>query len=923
MKKCLEIHQQLNLQRCIKALFLNADSKRLAEDFLADRYEVSEDYLVRLLRHECSTYTLDQVRGVAKMFSTHWLCPGATIENVKYAKKPTIFNILLHFVDGGMLHLEDDTPVCHWEGLLRWHTLTTDIGEDILVCAYLAGHDIVVPPSHPRKNFNWNPCLRTDDASLNLLLELPLADIHSHLKGSSLNFDINWICLMNMIDRREKIFKKLKEKVQSSHLSEKGIGEGLYKKAVLAAAIRLYLLELVRGKESSHSDILMKLLDDINETDVISEASKLQSKIENTRQSIGKQYKSMKDGQTAIFDYAIINGVSVEKVDALTLLSGERYLLYSLLSNIYKGANEGPKTDSLLYLYLVIKNEIRHELTQLNDSVGFDNFNIYENRKLLFVKEHKEYENAAIHLALKGFFGDYDGGSRYHEVRITPENSGGEIVQSIQKLDHAIESDLLKQDDTQWNYRYIFHFIKKPDDLKSVECRHYDLRKEVKEQSLAIYKYRNSLIQCHDGTYLADRAVGIDAANSEIACRPEVFAQAFRFLRHHSIENDNIHRPHDLGVTFHVGEDYMDVVDGLRAVSEAISFLQLRKGDRIGHGLVLGVDVKEYYTSRNYTIAMSLQMMVDNMAWLHHRVKGLKGFGYILGGIKETFEDCYRKVYSGSIVPSIELYYKSMLLRGDAPECYKEDGTVNNMGDDLVEWKSKALNSDILCSKAREYREARKLFYQYHYCQKGKQNGAIYNEWVVDDGIISAIAEIQQQILDEVEEIGLAIECNPTSNLRIGEFDRYDEHPILKFNNDGLRVFPKQSLSVSINTDDKGVFSTSIEREYALIAYAIMRYFKLNGYEISNTEVYDWLDRIRLNSLSQRFDRSCSVIDSPKMDTIAKFREQCIKEIEKDKSPNNTWWLRIKQLWKRSFETLYCGISQIAVIVGIIADFSD
>ena len=894
MKKCLEIHQQLNLQCCIKALFLNADSKRLASDFKNHRFEVSEDYLVRLLRHECSRYTLDQIRAVAKMFSTHWSRPGATDENVHYATKPTIFNMLLHFVDGGMLHLENDTPVCHWEGLLRWHTLTTDIGEDILVCAYLAGHDIVLPPSHPRKNFNWNPCLRTDDASLNLLLELPLADIHSHLKGSSLNFDINWICLMNMIDRREKIFKKLKEKVQSSHLSEKGIGEGLYKKAVLAAAIRLYLLELVRGKESSHSDILMKLLDDINETDVISEASKLQSKIENTRQSIGKQYKSMKDGQTAIFDYAIINGVSVEKVDALTLLSGERYLLYSLLSNIYKGANEGPKTDSLLYLYLVIKNEIRHELTQLNDSVGFDNFNIYENRKLLFVKEHKEYENAAIHLALKGFFGDYDGGSRYHEVRITPENSGGEIVQSIQKLDHAIESDLLKQDDTQWNYRYIFHFIKKPDDLKSVECRHYDLRKEVKEQSLAIYKYRNSLIQCHDGTYLADRAVGIDAANSEIACRPEVFAQAFRFLRHHTIENDNLHRPHDLGVTFHVGEDYMDVVDGLRAVSEAISFLQLRKGDRIGHGLVLGVDVKEYYKSRNYTIAMSLQMMVDNMAWLHHRVKGLKGFGYILGGIKETFEDCYRKVYSGSIVPSIELYYKSMLLRGDAPECYKEDGTVNNMGDDLVEWKSKALNSDILCSKAREYREARKLFYQYHYCQKGKQNGAIYNEWVVDDGIISAIAEIQQQILDEVEEIGLAIECNPTSNLRIGEFDRYDEHPILKFNNDGLRVFPKQSLSVSINTDDKGVFSTSIEREYALIAYAIMRYFKLNGYEISNTEVYDWLDRIRLNSLSQRFDRSCSVIDSPKMDTIAKFREQCIKEIEKDKSPNNTWWLRIK-----------------------------
>lgn len=899
MKKCLEIHQQLNLQRCIKALFLNADSKRLAEDFLADRYEVSEDYLVRLLRHECSTYTLDQVRGVAKMFSTHWLCPGATIENVQYAKKPTIFNILLHFVDGGMLHLEDDTPVCHWDGLLRWHNLTTQIGEDIMVCAYLAGHDIMALQSHTRRNFNWSPCLRTDDATLNMLLEMPMADVHSHLKGSSLNFDINWICLMNKIENREEIFNKLKEKVQSSHLNEKGNSEGLYKKAVLAAAIRLFLLELLYYKESNLSDHLVKLFSDISEIEIFSEANKLQSMIENTRQRIGKQYKSMRDGETAIFDYAIINGVNVEKVDSLTLLSGERFLLYSLLRNIYNGAYEGPKIGYLLYLYLVIKNEIRHEITQLNDSLGFDNFSIYEDRKLLFVKGHKQYESAAIHLAVKGFFGDNDRNNRYYEVRITPDGSGDEIIQSIKELDHAIESDMLKQVESQWNYKYIFHFIKKPDDLKCVECRHYDLRKEVKRQSFAIYNYRNSLIQCDDRTYLADRAVGIDAANSEIACRPEVFAQAYRFLRHHSIENDKLHRPHDLGVTFHVGEDYMDVVDGLRAVSEAISFLQLRKGDRIGHGLVLGVDVEEYYKSRNYTIAMPLQMMMDNMAWLYHYVKGLKGHSHILGGIKERFEECYRKVYSDRIVPSINVYYNSMLLRGDSPECYNEDGTMKNMGGDLVEWNSKAFNSDRACSKARELREARKLYHQYHYHQEGKHNGAMYDEWEVNEGLISAISEIQQLMIDKVEEMGLAIECNPTSNLRIGEFDRYDEHPILRFNNSGLKIYPKRALSVSINTDDKGVFATSIEREYALIVYAIIRYFRLNGCEISHTEVYDWLDRIRLNSLSQRFDKSYSVFDSPKMDTIAKFREQCLNEAENNKSSNNTRWLKIMQLWKK------------------------
>ena len=48
------------------------------------------------------------------------------------------------------------------------------------------------------------------------------------------------------------------------------------------------------------------------------------------------------------------------------------------------------------------------------------------------------------------------------------------------------------------------------------------------------------------------------------------------------------------------------------------------------------------------------------------------------------------------------------------------------------------------------------------------------------------------------------------------------------------------------------------------------------------------IDRIRLNSLSQRFDKSYSLFDSPKMDTIAKIREQSLKEAENSKGLNNT-----------------------------------
>ena len=50
----------------------------------------------------------------------------------------------------------------------------------------------------------------------------------------------------------------------------------------------------------------------------------------------------------------------------------------------------------------------------------------------------------------------------------------------------------------------------------------------------------------------------------------------------------------------------------------------------------------------------------------------------------------------------------------------------------------------------------------------------------------------------------ISIETNPTSNYRIGDFERYDEHPILYFFNYGLEhedIAP-HSITVSIITEN-------------------------------------------------------------------------------------------------------------------------
>lgn len=89
------------------------------------------------------------------------------------------------------------------------------------------------------------------------------------------------------------------------------------------------------------------------------------------------------------------------------------------------------------------------------------------------------------------------------------------------------------------HFNVIFHFIKKRDERDKTRYRHMSLREDTKERAFAIYKFRNDEKNWSENP-LAGCVVGIDAANSEIYCRPEVFAQAFRFLRNHKIVMDEL-----------------------------------------------------------------------------------------------------------------------------------------------------------------------------------------------------------------------------------------------------------------------------------------------------------------------------------------------------------------------------------------------
>ena len=837
--------------------------------------------MLQLLRIE-SVETPDQLKGIIQMYKSNWKSkPVETKSNLKYTENPSMFNAILHFVDDKTLSIKDNTEVvCNSNAILRWHTLTTALGEDLFICAYLAAKDLNTIKNVQRNHFNWIPYIKTDDISLNHILESPLADIHAHLKGSSLNYDINWMCLMNHIDNRLNDFQTISKTKQGDSIHLFREWESLYVKAVQAATLRLYLLQDTWQEELISIDFLDSVLKESDALVTSHFALELQQIITTAQYLHGKEYSNQTEKH--IYDYAICDGLTIpfftNETCAYSLLSGERYFLYKNLKEIYNDEHEADNKAWLFYMYLLIKNEIRQEICQTNTSVGFDNFATYEQRKLIFTERESlsYYEHAALHLSVGSFFVNIcnDGENRYHETRITPKNEASKIVDSIIENDIAITDPQFSNDINIWNYKYIFHFIKQEDRFTTTKnkaslslfARHHRLRKKIKEEARAIYDFRNSLtiaaasndfgnFQNDKTTYLADRVVGIDAANSEIACRPEVFGQAFRYLRQHSIEHLDLHCPKDLGITYHVGEDFMDVVDGLRAIDEAILFLELQKGDRIGHALALGVRVKKYYETRNFTIAMPLQMQLDNTAWLYRKLTDLGYQNKTTESLKRKYGFCFRMIYPGRQTPEIDIYYQSMLLRGDNPELYQRQGKLSVTPlNTILEWDRKAFVNEKACIDARKQKDVCELYYLYHFDPDGKLNGQKYEEWEFDDELCSMIEIIQEEMLNKVEELGLAIECNPTSNFKIGEFSRYDEHPITKFNSSHLNTESRHQISVSINTDDKGVFSTSIEREYALMAHALIRVFHQNKNGTTNADVYKWLDRVRQYSLEQQFN---------------------------------------------------------------------
>lgn len=700
---------------------------------------------------------------------------------------------------------------------LRWRQLYLSLGQDLFTTAYIAknGQNI--------KSYSWKATIDIRNNEISKLSDNEIAENHFHLNGSTQIFPISFACVMNNIGNQQKQFKKLKNYFYSHiHYNAHGGNErSLYEKCVIASVIRLYLFTKLSGDEKFLNCFNINK-DDLYNIDA-SNIPEIDRAISVCKNIYGKQ-----DKNRFCLDYAI----NIKTQDGeQEILCGERNFLCMCFMAILNKSLQ-PLEMKYFYSYLVIKSQFRNELIQTNKRVGFRNFSDYQDRKDLFIANNPNYERAALRLAVNANFSD--GFINSIEARICPKTTSNKNILNIRKIDRVV--NLRKGNVNINNFYYVLHFPKARDIIKPNSARHSKKRLEIHRQARAIYAMLSS------ENYYRERVHGIDACSNEIGCRPEIYAPSFRYL----LSNHTNHFK-QLYATFHVGEDFLDIADGLRAIDEVLTFIGLRQNDRLGHALALGINAYEYYKFKNYQLIMTKQDAIDNFSWIIGKANDYKISinNELHNFVLNEYKKIIKEVYSEYISPLD--YYKAWQLRGDEPLLYQPDGWIGNHSNSWVppefscNYRKNPNVSDDLRIKHG------KLYYKYQYDYSIKIKGDEKYNLKTNETYAELMAEIQLVMISLIKQKEIFIEANPSSNVLIGTIKRYDEHPIFRFVKVGYRA--EGSVCASINTDDLGVFDTSLQNEYALVATALKKTKKY-----SKKQIKMYLEQIRKFGIQQRFE---------------------------------------------------------------------
>ena len=110
---------------------------------------------------------------------------------------------------------------------------------------------------------------------------------------------------------------------------------------------------------------------------------------------------------------------------------------------------------------------------------------------------------------------------------------------------------------------------------------------------------------------------GLDLCTDEAGVPVWVMAPLIRWVRKAGqaaaihLRDRGIANLPPLATTVHAGEDFVHLLTGLRRLDEAIRYLGLEEGDRIGHGITLGLDPLTWYEHTGRVVQTQEERLLD------------------------------------------------------------------------------------------------------------------------------------------------------------------------------------------------------------------------------------------------------------------------------------------------------------------------
>lgn len=597
-----------------------------------------------------------------------------------------------------------------------------------------------------------------------------LNEMHMHLNGTT-EVDFVW---HDALQRPHKFYANMKKSLNNSIVTEQYLQLGnfeqddFYRLLQIASQIRDKMLSIIY-ESSDKKEYFTKDEFNIGKTLNYASHSHPISSLEN--------------------DISLDSKIQYE---SLFIIRSLEYLESS--QSIYFG--------HIFHYYLLIYSYFQKLLVQQKTQVGFDQFQKITVNELRELTE-EEYNDRFYQLQ-----GMYDNSLSVLEGRFAPKD---DLAKSL-KLLKAIHKGHDKKLQKDFKLKLVPHFVKSLDERnpeKIVTFR--DLKLRIKNRKtldvlLTSMNYHNEKGQ----QIYKDLIVGFDAAANELHASPEAFSPTFRKLAFLGYKN----------FSYHAGEDFVHILSGLRMVYEAVDFLEMQSGNRIGHATALGIE-PDLWNQRLYNSKLTIKKgeWLDNLVFAYHFCSEHEAMYGFLAKLESSIRHYLSEIYCN-------VQYYSMYQIITAWKCRKYDPFI------VFGWREPSFFEDFESKELGKYKtideDARTLYEAYHDGSKiAKYNQMIQIEPLEIFGI-AELRELQNMMIKFLSEKNIAIETLPTSNVRISYYKNYDEHHLKRWL--GLSKTDDPQAHVVVGSDDTGIFMTNLRNEYAHIFQSLNRQ---NGNEIA------------------------------------------------------------------------------------------